>query len=170
MLGCCEWLPVNSVLFARYSFQTGENAGTVFLDLTAGCNTRLQHQPFPTYLGVKLDRTLSFRQHLDTVKAKTTSRAALIWRLAGTTWGASTKMLLISTRPWCSQVLNTVLRPGAVAPMSLSWTLPLTPPYGLSPDAYEPLQPTNCPSLEELPLHRSGENGNAGSRSRGTGE
>ena len=60
-------------------------------------NTRLQYQPFPTYLGVKLDRTLSFRQHLETAKAKTTSRAALMRCLAGTTWGASTQMLRIST-------------------------------------------------------------------------
>ncbi|CAM4690332.1 unnamed protein product [Leuciscus chuanchicus] len=93
-------------------------------------NTRLQPQPFPTYLGVKLDRTLSFRQHLDTVKAKTNSRAVLIWRLAGTTWGTSTKTLCISTetlvfssaeyfaQAWCRSphvikldtALNTALR------------------------------------------------------------
>ena len=60
-------------------------------------NTRLQYQPFPTYLGMKLDRTLSFRQHLETAKAKTASQAALIRRLAGTTWGASTQTLRIST-------------------------------------------------------------------------
>ncbi|KAJ8385518.1 hypothetical protein AAFF_G00185540 [Aldrovandia affinis] len=32
-------------------------------------NARLQFHPSPTYLGVKLDRTLSFKQHLDSVKA-----------------------------------------------------------------------------------------------------
>ena len=61
-------------------------------------NTRLQYQPFPTYLGVKLDRTLSVRQHLETAKAKTNSRAELIGRLAGTTWAASTQTLRISTK------------------------------------------------------------------------
>ena len=60
-------------------------------------NARLQSQSSPTYLGVKLDRTLSFKQHLDSVKGKTTARAALIRRLAGTTWGATTKTLRIST-------------------------------------------------------------------------
>ena len=60
-------------------------------------NARLQSQSSPTYLGVKLDRTLSFKQHLDSVRGKTTARAALIRRLAGTTWGASTKTLRIST-------------------------------------------------------------------------
>ena len=60
-------------------------------------NTQLRFQPFPTYLGVRLDRTLSFKQHLDSAKAKTTARTVLISRLAGTTWGASTKTLRIST-------------------------------------------------------------------------
>ena len=46
---------------------------------------RLQSQSVPTYLGVKLDRTLTFKQYLESIKAKTTSRVALIRRLAGTT-------------------------------------------------------------------------------------
>ena len=57
----------------------------------------LQFQSVPTYFGVKLDRTLTFKQHLEGAKAKTTTRAALIRRLAGTTWGATTKTLRIST-------------------------------------------------------------------------
>ena len=40
----------------------------------------------------------TFRQHLDALKAKTTSRVVLIRRLAGTTWGAATKTLRISTQ------------------------------------------------------------------------
>ena len=61
-------------------------------------NKRLEVQQAPKYLGVRLDRTLSFRQHLEEVKAKVTSRVALIRRLAGTTWGASAKILRISTQ------------------------------------------------------------------------
>ena len=60
-------------------------------------STRLQSQASPMYLSVKLDRTLSFKQHLDSAKAKTTARTALIRRLAGTTWGATTRTLRIST-------------------------------------------------------------------------
>ena len=52
----------------------------------------------PTYLGVKFDRMLSFKQHLEAVKSKVTTRVALIRRLAGMTWGASAKMLRISTQ------------------------------------------------------------------------
>ena len=59
---------------------------------------RLQFQSVPTYLGVKLDKTLTFKQHLESVKAKTTNRVALICFLAGTTWGAATKTLRTSTQ------------------------------------------------------------------------
>ena len=61
-------------------------------------NKFLQFQTAPTYLGFKLDRTLTYRQHRDCLKAKTTSRVALIRRLAGTTWGAATMTLRISTQ------------------------------------------------------------------------
>ena len=55
------------------------------------------HAP-PTYLRVKFDRMLSFKQHLEAVKMKVTTRVALIRHLASTTWGASAKMLRISTQ------------------------------------------------------------------------
>ena len=66
------------------------------INITVNGN-RLQFQSAPTYLGVKLDRTLSFRQHLENLSAKTTARVALIRRLAGTTWGAATKTLKVSS-------------------------------------------------------------------------
>ena len=59
---------------------------------------RLEFQQAPKYLGVRLDRTMSFNQHLDDVRAKVTSRVSLIRRLAGTTWGASASTLRISTQ------------------------------------------------------------------------
>ncbi|KAJ4943884.1 hypothetical protein JOQ06_006377 [Pogonophryne albipinna] len=43
-------------------------------------------------------RTLSFKQYLEEVKAKVTSRVALIRRLAGTTCGACAKTLRLSTQ------------------------------------------------------------------------
>ena len=61
-------------------------------------NKRLEHQPAPKYLGVRLDRTLSYKQHLEEVRAKVTARVSLIRRLAGTTWGASARTLRISTQ------------------------------------------------------------------------
>ena len=61
-------------------------------------NHLLEHQQAPKYLGVRLDRTLSYKQHLEDVRAKITSRVSLIRRLAGTTWGASARTLRISTQ------------------------------------------------------------------------
>ena len=65
----------------------------VFVD-----NKRLVFLQAPKYHGVRLDRMLNFKQHLEEVAGKVTSRVALIRRLAGTTWGASAKSLRISTQ------------------------------------------------------------------------
>lgn len=43
-----------------------------------------EFQQAPKYLGIRSDRTLSYKQHLEEVKAKTTSRVLLICRLAST--------------------------------------------------------------------------------------
>ena len=49
----------------------------------------LPYNPTPTYLGVKLDRQLSYKQHLKSLRAKVSSRNNLLRRLAGSAWGAS---------------------------------------------------------------------------------
>ena len=51
----------------------------------------------PTYLGVKLDRTMTYREYLTALRGKVMARTALIRRLAGTSWGASTPTLRTST-------------------------------------------------------------------------
>ena len=58
---------------------------------------RLTCHRTPTYLGVKLDRTLTYREHLTALRGKAMVRTALIRRLAGTSWGASTPTLRTST-------------------------------------------------------------------------
>ena len=60
-------------------------------------NRRLAFQSTPTYLGVKLDRSLTYRQHLAGLRDKVTARGALIRRLAGTGWGASVSTLRTAT-------------------------------------------------------------------------
>ena len=52
--------------------------------------------PVPTYLGVKLDRSLTFRHHLEASRKKLSTRVALLRRLAGSRWDAGTKTLRIS--------------------------------------------------------------------------
>ena len=70
-------------------------------------------QQAPKYLGVRLDRMLNFKQHLEDVAGKVTSRVSLIHRLAGTTWGAIVTTLRISTQTlvfpaaeYCAPVLS----------------------------------------------------------------
>ena len=47
-------------------------------ELTININGRtLKHQESPAYLGVKLDRTLTFRRHIEHLRMKLTSRNAL---------------------------------------------------------------------------------------------
>ena len=52
--------------------------------------------PVPTYLGVKLNRSLTFRHHLKALRKKLTTRVPLLRRLEGSGWGAGAKALRIS--------------------------------------------------------------------------
>ena len=78
-------------------------------------NKRLVFQQAPKYLGVRVDRMLNFKQRLEEVTGKVTSRVSLIRRLAGTTWGASAKHYRSPRKPWYSLQLNTVPMYGAEA-------------------------------------------------------
>jgi len=49
----------------------------------------LKHDAFRVYLGVTLDRTLSYRQHLQKTAAKVKTRNNLLSKLAGSSWGAN---------------------------------------------------------------------------------
>ena len=51
----------------------------------------------PTYFGVTLDRTLTYRRHLESLRKKLTSRVALLKPLAGSGWGAGATTLRTTT-------------------------------------------------------------------------
>ena len=51
--------------------------------------------PTPTYLGIKLDRSLTFRHHLVALRKKLFLRVTLLRRLMGSGWGAGAKTLRI---------------------------------------------------------------------------
>ena len=53
--------------------------------------------PTPTYLGVKLDRSLTFCHHLVALRKKLSLRVTLLRRLVGSGWGAGAKTLCIAT-------------------------------------------------------------------------
>ena len=71
----------------------------------------LRHDKFPVYLGVTLDRTLSFKEHIRKLKGKLSSRNNLIGILANSSWGAdpntvktSVLALCYSTAEYCAPV------------------------------------------------------------------
>ena len=51
------------------------------------CGKKLEHTPSPIYLGVSLDRTLSYSTHITIVKAKTEARNNVMRKLASSKWG-----------------------------------------------------------------------------------
>ena len=53
------------------------------------CNKELLHTSHPVYLGVTLDRTLSYKQHIMKVKGKTAARNNILMKLSNTKWGTS---------------------------------------------------------------------------------
>ena len=53
--------------------------------------------PTATYLGVKLDRSLTFRHHLVALRKKLSSHVTLLRQLVGSGWGAGAKTLRIAT-------------------------------------------------------------------------
>ena len=52
--------------------------------------------PVPTHLGVKLNRLLTFRHHLEALRKKLSTRVVLLRQLAGSGWSAVAKTLHIS--------------------------------------------------------------------------
>ena len=48
---------------------------------------KLRFDPFPRFLGVTLDRTLSFRQHVDRVSARAAQKSKILQAVAHSSWG-----------------------------------------------------------------------------------
>ena len=92
---------------------------SVYLD-----GQRLPHECHPTYLGVTLDRTLSYREHLTKTAGKLKNRNNLLMKLAGSTWGASANTLW----RFAIQQQSTALQSGHALLTQVrsmySWTLP----------------------------------------------
>ena len=51
------------------------------------CGKKLEHTPSPIYMGVTLDRTLSYSTHIAKLKAKTEARNNVLRKLANSKWG-----------------------------------------------------------------------------------
>ena len=101
----------NSCLLRREEKREENTSATrellVYLD-----GQRLRHECHPTYLGVTLDRTLSYRKHLTKTAGKLKNLNNLLMKLAGSTWGASANTAVICSSPLLFS--SRVLRPSLV--------------------------------------------------------
>jgi len=77
----------------------------------------------PKYLGVTLDRSLTCRRQLESLRKKLTSRVALLRRIAGSGWGAgattsriATLALVHSTAEYCAPVWFCKVNPRLIDP------------------------------------------------------
>lgn len=57
----------------------------------------VEHEPKPIYLGVTLDRSLTYRFHIEKTTKKLQSHINVVRKLAGTKWGCRAKTLRITT-------------------------------------------------------------------------
>ena len=79
------------------AFHSNDNQADTKLNIIWKCQT-LKYDNHPVYLGVTLDRTLSFSQHVQNVKAKVAARNSLLRKLANSKWGADPKTLRTTAR------------------------------------------------------------------------
>ena len=89
-----------------------------------GGGRRLTCHKTPTYLGVNLDRTLPYRDHLTALRGKVMARTTLIRRLAGTSHQLGSQYTNIENVPlWhsCMRQRNTAHRFVAEASTLDSW-------------------------------------------------
>jgi hypothetical protein len=138
---------------------------------------KLAHDPKPVYLGVTLDRTLTFKDHLTKTAQKVKSRNSLLGKLAGSTWGANAQTLhssglalCYSTGEYCAPVwlnsahvkqvdtqLNQTMRTitGCMRPTNLAW-LPvlanIPPPNIRREEALRKLL-FRLKQMPQLPIH-----------------
>ena len=63
--------------------------------------SKLQHCRTPRYLGVTLDRTLTFKQHCLNTRSKVCARNSIVRKLTNKTWGAQPSTLRTSTLALC---------------------------------------------------------------------
>ena len=75
------------------------------------CGKPVKNEPHPKYLGVTLDRSLTYHEHLKSVTGKLKTRINIIRKLAGNSWGSDAQTLrtaclalVYSVAEYCSPV------------------------------------------------------------------
>ena len=85
-------LKLNSSKTASTPFHLKNHEARRQLNICVHGNT-LPHNPHPRHFGVKLDRLLTYRQHIEGPRGKVMARNNFIRCLSGSTWGANAKTL-----------------------------------------------------------------------------
>ena len=68
--------------------------------------TKLDHTHSPVYLGITLDRSLTYRNHCLKTRAKLSSRNNLLRKLHGTNWGACPHTMRTTATALCLSVVE----------------------------------------------------------------
>ena len=71
-----------------FTLSPKQNPGTITLG-----GTPLKEDEEATYLGITFDKRQAWKKHIAKAEAKAKRRLAVLRKLAGTTWGASEKIL-----------------------------------------------------------------------------
>ena len=66
--------------------------------------TELENTSHPTYLGVTIDRTLSYKEHIHNTKMKVTTRNNLLRKLTNLKWGANASTIRTTSLTLCYYV------------------------------------------------------------------
>lgn len=86
-----DWcVTINSLKTVATCFSLSNTKENIKLTIN---NQRIPQEDTPTYLGVKLDKRLTWSPHIQEMGRRATRRLSLMKKLAGTKWGASSNIL-----------------------------------------------------------------------------
>ena len=97
------YLKMNTTKSVTTLFHLDNNSANQSLDVQIYGNP-LPPDKHPKYLGGTLDRSLTYKQHIDKTTQKLNKRISLIRKLAGTNWGAHQSVLRTSSIALCYSV------------------------------------------------------------------
>ena len=97
------YLRMNSSKTTRTAFHLNNHTANITMEVSAD-GVLLPPQAEPKYLGVTLDRSLTYRTHIEDTSQKLKSRVSIIRKLTATSWGASQSVLRISALSLCYSV------------------------------------------------------------------
>jgi len=131
--GKCSWIPPD--LEAKTQHYKTASAAFYLNIKEARRELKVKYNneilPWPKYLGVTLDRSLTYRRHLESLRRKLTSRVAFLTRFADSSWGAGAQTLRIATSAlvhstaeycapiWCRSAHTLLLTPSSTMPCEL---------------------------------------------------